>query len=113
MMGPIFLDFNAREMYAHVQLEIENVLYQLGWKGNSILAAGRTDSGVHASGQVISFDLDWTHSCEAMLRAINAKLPEDIAVNAVKVADDDFHPRYDAISRCYHYHIYSQSLVIH
>lgn len=107
--GTHFFGFQRQGNVRTVQLEIENILYQLGWKGTSILAAGRTDTGVHASGQVISFNLDWSHSCEAMLKAMNAKLPEDIAVNAVKVANDDFHPRFDAISRCYHYHIYSQS----
>ena len=107
--GTHFFGFQRQGNVRTVQLEIENVLYQLGWKGTSILAAGRTDTGVHASGQVISYEIDWSHSCEAMLRAMNAKLPEDIAVNAVKLANDDFHPRFDAISRCYHYHIYSQS----
>jgi tRNA pseudouridine38-40 synthase len=107
--GTHFFGFQRQGNVRTVQLEIENVLYQLDWEGTSILAAGRTDTGVHASGQVISFQLDWSHGCEAMLKAMNAKLPEDIAVNAVKVADDNFHPRYDALSRCYHYHIYLQS----
>ena len=106
--GTHFFGFQRQGIVRTVQLEVENVLIQLGWKGQSILAAGRTDTGVHASGQVIAFDLDWQHSCESMIKAMNAKLPEDIAVNAVKVADDDFHPRYDATSRCYHYRIYSQ-----
>jgi tRNA pseudouridine38-40 synthase len=107
--GTHFFGFQRQGNVRTVQLEVEKALYQLGWQGNSILAAGRTDTGVHASGQVISYQLEWSHSCEAMLKAMNAKLPDDIAVIAVKVAKDDFHPRYDALSRCYHYHIYSQS----
>jgi tRNA pseudouridine38-40 synthase len=63
---------------------------------------------VHASGQVVSFDFEWSHSCEVLQKALNALLPDDIAVHAVKVAADDFHPRYNATSRCYHYRIYCQ-----
>jgi tRNA pseudouridine38-40 synthase len=72
------------------------------------LAAGRTDSGVHASGQVVAFDLDWEHPLEALQAALNAHLPEDIAVRAVEYAPPDFHPRYDAQLRRYQYRLYCQ-----
>ena len=58
-----------------VQGELENALRQLGWTGRSILMAGRTDTGVHATGQVASVDLDWAHADEALIRALNAALP--------------------------------------
>jgi hypothetical protein len=45
-----------------VQGEIEAALRQVGWDGQSILSAGRTDTGVHAAGQVIAFDLEWHHT---------------------------------------------------
>ncbi len=105
--GSEFSGFQRQGKTRTVQLEIENALKQIGWQGQSILAAGRTDAGVHASGQVVAFDLDWNHSEDALQKAINANLPEDIVVNAVKVANEFFHPRYEAIYRCYHYHIYS------
>jgi len=106
--GTHFFGFQRQGDARTVQLEIENVLRQFKWTGKSILCAGRTDTGVHASGQVITFELDWRHDLETLLKALNAKMPEDIAVDAVRVADDGFHPRYNAISRCYHYRIYCQ-----
>src|SRR5512139_427161 len=74
-----------------VQAVVEAALRQLGWQGKTILASGRTDTGVHALGQVIAFDLEWAHSTEALRSAINAHLPADVAVQTVAPAADDFH----------------------
>lgn len=106
--GTQFFGFQRQGIVRTVQREIETVLRQLNWQESSILCAGRTDTGVHALGQVISFHLDWKHGCETLQRAMNAKLPADISVDAVKVVEDGFHPRYDAVSRCYRYRIYCQ-----
>lgn len=106
--GSEFFGFQRQGETRTVQLEIENALRVIGWVGQSITAAGRTDTGVHASGQVIAFDFEWKHSEETLKKALNANLPEDVAVHAVKVANEDFHPRFEAISRCYHYRIYCQ-----
>lgn len=89
-----------------VQGVVETALHSLGWQGRSILAAGRTDTGVHASGQVIALDLDWRHSPEALRAAMNANLPPDVAVESVKPAEPDFHPRYHALARRYRYRIF-------
>jgi tRNA pseudouridine38-40 synthase len=91
-----------------VQGIFEGALRQLGWQDRSILSAGRTDSGVHASGQVFAFDLDWQHSPEALRAALNASLPADVAVQMVRAVRPDFHPRYDAVARRYRYRIYCQ-----
>jgi tRNA pseudouridine38-40 synthase len=91
-----------------VQAVLETALRQLGWQGKAILASGRTDTGVHASGQVIAFDLDWAHSPEALRSAINAHLPPDVAVQSVTQAAADFHPRYAAQARRYHYRLFCQ-----
>ncbi len=106
--GTNFSGYQRQGEERTVQGEIEKALFRLNWTGQTIFAAGRTDTGVHASGQVVSFDFEWTHGCEALQKALNALLPDDIAVHAVKVAADDFHPRYNATSRCYHYRIYCQ-----
>ena len=106
--GSEFFGFQRQGETRTVQLEIENSLRKLGWNGQTIFAAGRTDTGVHASGQVVAFDLEWKHSDDTLLKALNAKLPKDVAVHAVKVAAERFHPRFEAISRCYHYRIYCQ-----
>ena len=70
--------------------------------------AGRTDAGVHAEGQVITFFFDWKHDAATLLRAINAFLPMDIAGRALTQVPEAFHPRYDAISREYRYSLYCQ-----
>jgi tRNA pseudouridine38-40 synthase len=89
-----------------VQGELEKALSALGWRGRSILLAGRTDSGTHASGQVAAFDLDWRHGTDELRRALNAHLPDSMAVLNAAPAADDFHPRFDASSRRYRYRLF-------
>lgn len=103
--GTHFFGFQRQGQVRTVQLEIEAALRALGWQGETILSSGRTDSGVHAAGQVIAFDLAWAHGIERLAYALNAKLPSDVAVKAVEVAEPDFHPRYDASARCYRYQV--------
>jgi tRNA pseudouridine38-40 synthase len=89
-----------------VQSALELALADLAGQPVPIIAAGRTDRGVHASGQVIAFDLAWGHSERALQNALNAALPDSIAVLQLSRAADDFHPRYQAATRTYEYRIY-------
>lgn len=93
-----------------VQGVVEEALRQLGWQGASILSSGRTDQGVHAAGQVAAFDLQWNHSPNDLLNALNAHLPDEVAVSDVRLAMPDFHPRYAAKARHYRYHIYCSAI---
>jgi tRNA pseudouridine38-40 synthase len=93
-----------------VQGELEKALCKLGWTGRSVLMSGRTDTGVHATGQVASFDLDWSHSDEQLVRALNAALPADLAVHKARMVHTTFHPRFDANSRRYRYRLFCQPL---
>ena len=93
-----------------VQSELEKALHKLGWSERSVLMAGRTDTGVHATGQVASFDLDWQHADGDLLRALNANLPADVAVWDVRIAPPNFHPRFDATSRRYCYRLFCQQI---
>jgi len=93
-----------------VQGELEKALYTLGWSGHSVLMSGRTDTGVHATGQVAAVDLDWSHTDEDLIRALNAALPFDMAVHKVCMVNAAFHPRFDATSRCYCYRLFCQPL---
>lgn len=86
-----------------VQGVLEDALRRLGWQGRSIRAAGRTDAGVHARGQVVDFDLHWKHSLDLLVTALNAHLPDDVAVVRAEVAPPRFHPRFSARCRCYRY----------
>ena len=89
-----------------VQRVLETALRKLGWQGSSVQLAGRTDRGVHASGQVAAFDLDWNHPLDALLRALNATLPSDVAARRITAALPDFHPRFDALKRTYRYELF-------
>lgn len=106
--GTNFQGFQRQGSSRTVQAEIEAALRQLGWRGSTILYAGRTDRGVHASGQVISFDLDWEHSLESLRKALNGHMPADIAAGQVTLADADFHPRFSAVARRYNYRLFCQ-----
>jgi len=106
--GTDFLGSQRQGKSRTVQSEFENALRRLGWQGSTIYLAGRTDTGVHASGQVAAFDLDWKYEPEVLGRALNASLPKDLAVRDVKVAAPEFHPRYDALARTYQYTIFCQ-----
>jgi tRNA pseudouridine38-40 synthase len=106
--GTHFLGFQRSGGSRTVQGEVEAALRRIGWQQETILYAGRTDSGVHASGQVIAFDLAWGHSPEELVQALNANLPDDVAARSARQAQPDFHPRYHATGRTYHYRIYCQ-----
>jgi len=93
-----------------VQGQLENALATLGWIGRTVLMSGRTDTGVHATGQVASVDLDWSADDENLVRALNSLLPADMSVQTAQVVDAKFHPRFDATSRCYHYKMFCQPI---
>jgi tRNA pseudouridine38-40 synthase len=85
---------------------VERALTQLGQPKITVTGSGRTDAGVHATGQVIAFNAEWRHGLDDLQRALNATLPADMAVLDLQEAAADFHPRYDAVSREYVYTIY-------
>src|SRR5512136_3392081 len=93
-----------------VQSELEKALGKIGWTGRSILMAGRTDTGVHASGQVAAFDLEWGHGMSELQKALNANLPSDLAVWKVSQVPDGFHPRFHATSRVYRYRLFCEEV---
>ena len=105
--GTDFEGFQRQARGRTVQGELEKALQQLGWAGRSVLGAGRTDSGVHAAGQVIAFELEWRHAVEQLRNALNANLPPDVAVKEVAACAPDFHPRYSARGRWYRYSMYN------
>lgn len=90
-----------------VQGALETALQAVTRQTITVIGAGRTDTGVHATGQVIAFDAAWKHAAGALQRALNANLPPSIALQSLEEADGDFHPRFDARSRTYHYTLYA------
>jgi tRNA pseudouridine38-40 synthase len=88
-----------------VEEEIESALSQILPEPVDIIGQGRTDSGVHAEEQVAHFDFPQTLDKDRLLYALLGVLPRDIAVWDMQEAADDFHARFDAISRRYRYQI--------
>lgn len=89
-----------------VQGAFENALGRVLGTPAAAVAAGRTDTGVHAVGQVVSFEAEWAHGEAALARALNAALPADIAVTGLAGDMGDFHARYSAIERVYNYTVW-------
>jgi tRNA pseudouridine38-40 synthase len=88
-----------------IQEAIETALYQLTRTTVSVIGAGRTDAGVHALGQVVSFRIDRNWTAYQWTRAFNARLPSDITVRSAAIMPDDFHARYGARGKLYEYRI--------
>lgn len=88
-----------------IQGAVEQALNKITGQAVTVIGAGRTDSGVHATGQVITFDADWQRGDAVLLRAINANLPGDIALQDLSPAPPGFHPRFSARSRLYCYDV--------
>jgi len=103
--GTDYQGFQIQAQGPTVQGEIEKALARLTGQEVRIKAAGRTDAGVHALGQVVAFRVEWKHSLEDLHRGLNALLPKDIAVKELTLVSEDFHPRFSAVSREYRYTI--------
>jgi tRNA pseudouridine38-40 synthase len=88
-----------------IQEAVETALFQLTQQTVNVIGAGRTDSGVHAIGQVASFRIDREWAPYEWIRGLNARLPEDIAVRSAAPMPDDFHARYAARGKLYEYRI--------
>ena len=71
-----------------------------------IHGSGRTDAGVHASGQVFHFDAEWRHAPERMLAAFRTGLPPTLQIKSVRRAAPDFHSRFSATGKRYVYHLH-------
>ena len=86
-----------------VQGVLEEALSRIAQEPVSVVAAGRTDTGVHATAQVVHFDSRADRPDQAWVRGVNAHLPEGIAVWQVQRVAPDFHARFDACGRRYRY----------
>jgi tRNA pseudouridine38-40 synthase len=88
-----------------IQDELEQAIKHFCGHSSRVIAASRTDAGVHAKGQVVSFWAKSILDTTTLVKALNYYLPKDIAVKAAYRANDDFNVRRDALSREYHYYI--------
>lgn len=86
-----------------VQGEFENALFKIHKKEINSFASGRTDAQVHALNQVLHFDSDSKMNGLQMKKALNSNLAKDVYVKQVEIVKDDFHARFNAISKEYHF----------
>ena len=86
-----------------VEAELKRALRELTGDEHKVYAAGRTDAGAHAEGQVVSFQMDGRITPQRLVAALNARLPEDVSVLTAEVVPDEFHARYSARWRRYRY----------
>lgn len=105
--GTRFSGYQRQKSDRTVQEEVENALARLHGHPVGVVAAGRTDAGVHATGQYISFQSDReTIGIDDMPAAMNSQLPTDVRAVAARHVGAGFHARYDALRRHYRYRLY-------
>lgn len=106
--GTDFYGFQVQARERTVQGELERALEQVSGQTVRVTGAGRTDRGVHARGQVVSFEVAWSRELPELHRALNAVLASDVAIQEMGRAPEGFHPRFSASSRTYRYTLLNQ-----
>jgi len=101
--GSDFAGWQQQARGRTVEGELKRALRSVTGKDHVVYAAGRTDAGAHAEGQVANFQTDGRITPHRLMAALNARLPEDVAVLTAEEVPDDFHARYSARWRRYRY----------
>ncbi len=107
--GTHYHGFQLQAGLPTIQEEMESALRKLTGERTRVMAASRTDTGVHAKGQVVNFRTKSSLPPQTFINGLNYYLPRDIAVKAAHRADDSFNARRNAISREYNYYILNSS----
>lgn len=108
--GTRFAGFQRQTNAPTVQGAIEAAILKITGETVNLTAAGRTDAGVHAKGQVANFYSTTRLSDTKLLAALNAVLPEEIAIQSVVEVPEAFHSRYSAVAKLYSYRIYQSEV---
>lgn len=103
--GTNFFGWQVQPKKRTVQGVLESAAEKFLGENTKVTGAGRTDTGVHAIGQVANFHTDSDYDTETFKNALNANLPRDILIKEVEEMEDSFHSRFDAKSRLYIYRI--------
>ncbi|MFO1415357.1 MAG: tRNA pseudouridine(38-40) synthase TruA [Burkholderiales bacterium] len=101
--GFAFCGFQSQPSHCGVQDALEAAIGEIAGHPVGVVAAGRTDAGVHAVSQVVHFDTDAVRPSSAWVRGVNAHLPAEVAVLWAHPVGDDFHARFAASARHYTY----------
>jgi tRNA pseudouridine38-40 synthase len=102
--GSAFAGWQVQPDVRTVQGDIEAALRRLGIPGR-VQGAGRTDAGVHAAGQELSFDAPPSWTTAELSRALDSLLQSDVWIESLQVTAPDFHPRFQATGRRYEYYL--------
>ena len=105
--GSRYFGWQRQLEVASVQACLEAALSKVANEPIGVFCAGRTDAGVHATGQVVHFVTTAVRKDAAWTMGVNSHLPSDIAVRWIKTVDDDFHARFSATARRYRYIIFN------
>lgn len=108
--GGRYCGWQTQSDQGSVQDALEHALARFVTHPVATICAGRTDSGVHATGQVVNIAVDCHRPEHAWVRGVNTFLPDDIAVRWARVVDRDFSARFSAFSRTYEYWIYNDRI---
>lgn len=108
--GSRYCGWQYQDHSPSVQEKVEQALSQVAAHPVRVSCAGRTDTGVHAMGQVVHFDTEAVRPEHAWVLGGNANLPEDITVLWAKPVSTEFHARFSAVRRQYRYVIFNRSL---
>ncbi len=106
--------FSGYQLQSHgtrtVQGELEKALSIVADEPIRLTCAGRTDTGVHATGQVVHFDTSVKREFKAWMLGSNTNLPADVAVHWVRQVSEDFSARFSAVSRSYRYILFNRRI---
>ncbi|WP_153110806.1 tRNA pseudouridine(38-40) synthase TruA [Propionivibrio limicola] len=101
--GSDFSGWQKQPAGVTVQDALEAALEKIAGVPINVVCAGRTDAGVHATGQVVHFDTTASRPLTAWVRGVNTFLPSAVAVRWAQPVDEAFHARFSAFGRCYRY----------
>jgi tRNA pseudouridine38-40 synthase len=101
--GSAYHGWQSQVSAPSVQQQVEEAISKVADHRVQVVCAGRTDTGVHATQQVIHFDTEAVREIRSWILGVNTHLPRDIVILWAKLVDEEFHARFKAISRSYRY----------
>jgi tRNA pseudouridine38-40 synthase len=105
--GSNYSGFQSQKNASSIQDRLELAISSIGGLEERINYAGRTDAGVHATGQIFDFSSKDRRETSQWLKGLNSQLPNDISVSSIQKVPNEFHSRFNAINRSYTYVIYT------
>ncbi|HZR27042.1 MAG TPA: tRNA pseudouridine(38-40) synthase TruA [Vicinamibacterales bacterium] len=109
--GADFCGWQRQPSGLSIQGLLEDALRDLDQRNVTVIGAGRTDAGVHALAQVAAFTLEREIAPDALVRAMNVRLPDTVRVGGAEAVPPTFHPQFDSRSKQYRYRIWNDDVM--